>query len=96
MPAPPVSVLLGGVGNSLAGVIGKESVPDDREVERDARVEANGVVSREDVVLVCMQKDVWNCKGRVVRLAASFWTSLSVHFRRIFSRVSRSSREPGS
>jgi len=58
LPAPSASVLLCGVGSSLAGVIGNESVPDDREVERDARVEANGVVAREDTTLVVPQKEV--------------------------------------
>jgi len=54
MPASCASVLLGEAGSSLAGVMGNESVPDDWEVERDARVEANGVVAREDTTLVCL------------------------------------------
>lgn len=48
------SLLVGEAGSSLAGVMGNESVPEDREVERDARVEANGVVAREDTTLVCL------------------------------------------
>lgn len=40
------------VGSSVAGVMGNESVPDDWEVERDTRVEANGVVAGEDIALV--------------------------------------------
>ena len=46
-------VLPSGIGNSVAGVIGNESVQDDREVERDPKVEANGVVAREDTALIC-------------------------------------------
>lgn len=53
-PARCASVLLCEVGSSLAGEMGSESVSDDREVERDTRVEANGVVAREDTTLVCL------------------------------------------
>lgn len=48
------SVLLGEAGSSLAGVMGNESVPDDREVERDAKAEVNGAVAREDTTPVCL------------------------------------------
>ena len=46
------SAPLSKVGSSVAGVMGNESVPDDWEVERDTRVEANGVVAGEDIALV--------------------------------------------
>jgi len=54
LPVSRASVLLGEAGSSLAGVMGNESVPDDREVERDAKAEVNGVVAREDTTLVCL------------------------------------------
>ena len=54
LPAGCASVPLGEAGSSLAGVMGNESVPDDREVERDAKAEVNGVVAREDTTLVCL------------------------------------------
>jgi len=57
----------GRVGSSVAGVMGNESVPDDWEVERDARVEAKGVVAREDAALVCLWEGAWDSKGRAER-----------------------------
>jgi hypothetical protein len=36
--------------------MGNESVPDDWEVEREPRVEASGVVAREDTALVCLEE----------------------------------------
>ena len=47
-----VLVPLGRVGSSVAGVMGNESVPDDREVERDTRAEENGVAAREEIALL--------------------------------------------
>jgi len=79
------------VDSSLAGVIGNESVPDDWEVERDARVEANGVVAREDTALVCLWEGAWDSKG-----IACCWISLSTHLRRTFSKFFSSSSESGS
>ena len=47
-----VSILSSGLRSSAAGVTGNEFDPEDLEVERDARVEANGVETREEAILV--------------------------------------------
>ena len=56
-----------GVGSSVAGVTGKESVPDDLEVERETTVEVNGVVAREEVTLVCLWERISGLKGGAAR-----------------------------
>ena len=57
MPPPSCeSVPLSRVGSSLAGVMGNESVPEDLEVERDTRAEADGVVIREEKIPSCLRK----------------------------------------
>lgn len=48
--------MLARVGSSVGGVMGNEYISDDWEVERDTRVEANGVVAREDTVLACLRE----------------------------------------
>jgi hypothetical protein len=67
MVACCMSILLSGVGSSVAGVMGNESVPEDREVERDTKVEANGVVAREDTALACLWEEIWGWNGRAAR-----------------------------
>jgi len=62
-----VSILSSGLGSSAAGVMGKEFVPEDLEVERDARVEANGVETREEAALVRSWEGYWSWKGRAAR-----------------------------
>ena len=46
--------------------MGNESVLDDREVERDTRVEADGVVIRETAP-ICLRKGIRDCEGRAMR-----------------------------
>lgn len=62
-----VSILSSGLGSSVPGVMGKEFVPEDLEVERDARVEANGVEAREEAALVRSWEGYWSWKGRAAR-----------------------------
>jgi len=75
-----VSILSSGLGSSVPGVMGKEFVPEDLEVERDARVDANGVEAMEEVVLVRSWEGYWSWKGKAARWAVCVRISLSAHF----------------